>query len=433
MKKPIFMLQSKLFGKTQRDDPKDETSVNARLLIRAGFVDKLSAGVYSYLPLGFRVFKKIEQIIREEVEAINGQEVFLPVLMPRELWEKTGRWESFGETLFRLEDKSDREFVLGPTHEEIIAELARKNIQTYKDLPIAIFQIQDKFRDEPRPKSGLLRGKEFIMKDLYSFHADEQSLNAYYEEAKKAYLRIFSRSGLKAFSVEASGGTFTNQYSHEFMVKTPAGEDLTILCELCGFARNKDIAEVTAKKPCPNCGGILKEEKTVEAGNIFKLGTKFSEALGAYFTDKDGQKKPVIMGCYGIGLGRLMGTIVEVCHDEKGIIWPESVAPFQVHLIRIDSADSKIDRRVKKTADSVYRVLLKNKIEVLYDERPDCSAGEKFMDSDLIGIPYRLVVSEKTLLQDELEIKKRGAGKLQFVKIKNAPSFIKNINVQNKK
>ncbi len=419
------MLQSKLFGRTQREFPKDETSVNAQFLIRAGFIDKLSAGVYSYLPLGFRVFKKIENIIREEINAIGGQELFLPVLMTRELWEKTGRWEGFGSALFRLKDHSEKDFLLGPTHEEPIAELARKNIQTYKDLPMAVYQIQNKFRDEPRAKAGLMRGKEFMMKDLYSFHADEQSLEMYYEEAKKAYLKIFSRCGLKAFSVEASGGSFTNKYSHEFMIKSPAGEDLTILCELCGWAQNKEIAGVLAKKPCPKCGGILKEEKTVEAGNIFKLGTKFSEAMEAYFIDALGQRKPIIMGCYGIGLSRLMGTVVEVFHDERGIIWPEAVAPFQIHLIRIDHPDEKKNKKIKLVADKIYDNLLKKGIEVLYDDRLNCSAGEKFADSDLIGIPARMVLSDKTLVKNEVEIKRRDSKDLQFVKIKDVVKFFK--------
>lgn len=427
------MLQSKLFGKTQRDFPKDEVSTNARFLIRAGFIDKLTAGVYSYLPLGYRVFKKIENIIREEMIAVGGQELFLPVLMPRDLWEKTGRWTNFGETLFRLKDRSGRDFLLGPTHEEIIAELVRKNIQTYKDLPMAVFQIQDKFRDEPRPKSGLLRGKEFIMKDLYSFHAEEQNLDSYYEEVKKAYLKIFSRSGLRAFSVEASGGSFTKQYSHEFMVKTPAGEDLVVLCELCGFAQNKQIAEAGAKKPCPHCGGILKEEKCVEAGNIFKLGTKFSEDLGAYFVDRDGHKKAVIMGCYGIGLGRLMGTIVEVFHDEKGLTWPISVSPFQIHLIKIDSPDSKTNKKINVFANKIYQNLEKNNFEILYDDRSDYSPGEKFNDSDLIGIAYRLVISEKTLLHNEVEIKKRDSEKLEFVKINSLLKFVKDLFSNNSK
>lgn len=418
------MRQSQLFTRTLREAPKDEFSVNARLLIRAGFIEKVMAGVYVYLPLGYRVYKKIEKIIREEMEKINGQEVFFSVLMPKELWEKTGRWESFGDTLFKLKDRSGKDYVLGPTHEEIVGELVRKIIRTYKDLPMAIFQIQDKFRDEARPKAGLLRVKEFMMKDLYSFHQNRKDLDAYYEEVKKAYLRIFNRCGLKVYVVEASGGSFTKEYTHEFMVKTPAGEDRTILCELCGFAQNKEISQYQAKDFCPSCGGILKEEKTVEVGNIFKLGTKFSEDLGAYFVDKDGQKKPVVMGCYGIGLGRLIGTIVEVYHDEKGIIWPVSVAPFLIHLIRLDSPDEKINRKIKKTAEKIYQQLLKKNIEVLYDDRENQSAGEKFADSDLIGIPYRMLISEKTILKEMVEIKKRDEEKSRLVKIKALNKFL---------
>jgi prolyl-tRNA synthetase len=421
------MLQSKLFGKTQRDNPKDEVSINAQFLIRAGFIDKMSAGVYSYLPLGLRVFRKIQQIIREEMEAINGQEIFLPVLMPRELWEKTDRWSTFGEALFKIKDHSDRDFVLGPTHEEAISDLANKNILTYKDLPMAIFQIQDKFRDEPRAKSGLVRGKEFMMKDLYSFHADEQSLDTYYEEAKKAYSKLFGRCGLKTFAVEASGGVITKGESHEYMVKSLAGEDTIILCELCGWAQNKEIAQVQAKKPCPKCGGILKEEKAMEVGHVFKLGIRYSKDLNVYFTDKNGEKKLVIMGCYGIGVSRIMGTVVEVFHDDKGMIWPQSVAPFLIHLIELSSPDIKKNEKINKTANKIYGTLLKDKIEVLYDDRMEKTAGEKFADSDLIGIPYRILISEKTLSRDEVEIKKRGTDKLQFIKIKELAKFIKDI------
>lgn len=421
------MLQSKLFGKTQRDNPRDEVSINAQLLIRAGFIDKMSAGVYSYLPLGFRVFRKIQQIIREEMEAINGQEIFLPVLMPRELWEKTDRWSTFGDALYKIKDHSDRDFVLGPTHEEAISDLANKNILTYKDLPMAIFQIQDKFRDEPRAKSGLVRGREFMMKDLYSFHADEQSLDAYYEETKKAYSKLFSRCGLKTFAAEASGGVISKGESHEYMVKTLAGEDSIVLCELCGWAQNKEIAQVQAKKPCPKCGGILKEEKTMEVGHVFKLGTRYSKDLNVYFTDKRGEKKLVIMGCYGIGVSRIMGTVVEVFHDDRGMIWPQSVAPFLVHLIRLDCADEKRNKQIVSSASKIYDKLVKDKVEVLYDDRPGSSAGEKFADSDLMGIPYRIVISDKTLSREEVEIKKRDSDKMQFVKIKDLSKFIKNL------
>jgi prolyl-tRNA synthetase len=345
--------------------------------------------------------------------------------MPKELWQKTGRWDSFGEVLMKIKDRADKEYVLGPTHEELIAELVRKNIHTYRDLPKAIFQIQDKFRDEPRAKSGLLRGKEFMMKDLYSFHATRQDLDNYYEEAKKAYFKIFSRCGLKAFAVEASGAGFTKEYVHEFMVKTPAGEDVTVLCDLCGFAQNKELGQYKAKKTCPNCGGILKEEKTVEVGNIFKLGTKFSEDIGAYFVDRDGQKKPVIMGCYGIGVGRLMGTVVEVHHDEKGMIWPLSVAPFAIHLIQINHPEQKIQNKIQKAAQKIYNTLTKKNIEVLYDDRLDSSAGEKLIEADLIGIPYRVVISEKTLAKDSAEIKRRDSEKVEFVKLSQLLNYFK--------
>jgi len=421
------MRQSELFSQISRDFPKDEISVNARFLIRAGFIDKVASGVYAYLPLGWRVYKKIEQIIREEMIAIGGQEVFLPVLMPKELWQKTGRWDSFGEVLMKIKDRTDKEYVLGPTHEELIAELVRKNIHTYRDLPKAIFQIQDKFRDEPRAKSGLLRGKEFMMKDLYSFHAMRQDLDNYYEEAKKAYFKIFSRCGLKAFAVEASGAGFTKEYVHEFMVKTPAGEDTTVLCELCGFAQNKELGKYKAKKICPNCGGILKEEKTIEVGNIFKLGTKFSEDIGAYFVDRDGQKKPVIMGCYGIGVGRLMGTVIEVYHDAKGMIWPLSVAPFAIHLIQINHPEEKIQNKIQKEAQKIYNTLTKKNFDVLYDDRLEASAGEKLIEADLIGIPYRVVISEKTLNRQSVEIKKRDSEKIEFVKMSDLTNYFKRI------
>lgn len=414
------MLQSKLFGKTRRESPKDEVSKNAQLLIRAGFIDKASAGVYSYLPLGLRVLRKIEKIIREEIEAIGGQEALFPILMTKDLWEKTGRYNI--DILFKLKDRSNKDFVLGPSHEEIITEVAAKNIFTYKDLPLAVYQIQNKFRDEPRPKAGLMRTKEFIMKDLYSFHENEQDLDLFYEKAKKAYLKIFKKTGLTAFSVEASGGDFTDKYSHEFMVKTKAGEDITFLCELCGWARNKEIIENS--KTCPDCGGKLKQEKTVEGGNIFKLGDKYSKDLGVYFVGRDGQKKLAIMGCYGIGTGRLMGTIVEAVGDEKGIIWPDSVAPFFAHLIYLPSTDSKMDKKVKSAADKIYQSISKKGIEVLYDDRTEMSTGEKFADSDLIGIPFRIIMSERMLAKNQVEVKRRGEEKSRFISIKEIVKFL---------
>ncbi len=399
------MLQSQLFTKTKKEAPRDEESINAQLLIRAGFVDKLMAGVYTFLPLGWRVMKKIENIIREEMNVIGGQEIFMPALQPKENWMTTGRWGSMDD-LYRLKDKSDKEFALGPTHEEIVTPLAKKFIDSYKDLPFYTYQFQDKFRMELRSKSGLLRGREFIMKDLYSFHIDEKDLDEYYKKAIKAYENIFSRVGLgkKTHMTFASGGSFS-KYSHEFQTLSEAGEDIIYVCEKCGQAINKEIfSEV---KICPSCEGKkFKEEKAIEVGNIFKLGTKYSAPFNLKYKNEKGEEKDVVMGCYGIGLGRVMGTIVEVSHDEKGIIWPESVAPFKAHLINLVS-------KKKATSDKLYKALQRINIEVLYDDREEASPGEKFADADLIGITYRLVVSEKT--GDKVEVKKRNEGKTELV------------------
>ncbi len=403
-----IMLQSKLFPQTQKEAPKDEVSANAKLLTRAGFIDKLMAGVYTYLPLGFRVLKKIENIIREEMNGAGGVEILMPALQPKENWEKTGRWDNY-DTLFKfVSHYSKTELAIGPTHEEIISPLVKKFNLSYKDLPLYFFQIQDKFRDEKRVKSGILRGREFIMKDLYSFHADENDLNDYYEKMKVHYKNIFDKCGIgdRTYITFASGGTFS-KYSHEFQTITEAGEDKIFLCEKCRVAVN---AEITKEQPvCPECGGKnLKEEKAIEVGNIFKLKTKYSEPFGLKYTDKNGQKNDIIMGCYGIGLGRLMGAVAEVNHDEKGIIWPESIAPFKVHLLALGGPTAK------GRSDRLYSDLQKQGIEVLYDDR-DISAGEKFADADLIGIPYRVVISEKTVAQNKVELKRRNSEEIKLV------------------
>lgn len=410
------MLQSKFFVKIKKEAPKEEVAANARFLMRAGFVDKLMAGVYSYLPLGLRVVKKIENVIREEIETLGAAEILMPALHPKSIWEETGRWQKMEGILYKIKDSEGKEYGLGPTHEEIITDIVRKNIISYKDLPFALYQIQTKFRDEPRAKSGLLRGREFAMKDLYSFHSSGEDLAEYYEKAKKAYLKIFKRCGLDAFVVEASGGAFTKEYSHEFMVETTAGEDVTFLCPSCGFAQNKEIAKVSAGDKCPKCAkGKIEEAKTIEAGNIFKLGTKFSSDLKAHFTDKDGRQKPLVMGCYGIGVGRIMATAVEVHNDGKGIIWPKEIAPFSVHLLALFGKEKK--ETVKKEAEKIYETLLAKGIETLYDDREDKSAGEKFADADLIGIPLRAVVSERTLEKKSVEMKERGKEAAELVKI----------------
>lgn len=413
-----LMKQSRLFTKTLKEAPKDEISNNAKLLVRAGFVDKLAAGIYSFLPLGFLVLKKIENIIREEMKAIDGQEILMPALHPKENWARTGRWENF-DALYKLEGKEDKEYALGATHEEIIVPLSKKFISSYKDLPLYLFQIQDKFRDELRAKSGLLRGREFIMKDLYSFHPDEKDLDDYYEKAKEAYFKIFERCGLgeKTYLTLATGGTFS-KYSHEFQTASEAGEDIIYVCSECKLAINKEIKNKTPA--CPDCGGKdFREQKAIEVGNIFKLGTKYAEPFDLKYKDENGRENLVVMGCYGIGLGRVMGAIVEVCHDENGIIWPKQVTPFQTHLLALG-------QETEKEAESLYQKLTGDGIEVLYDDR-DASPGEKFADADLIGIPTRLVVSEKALGKDSVEIKKRGEKEIQLIKLsdlKNLTDFI---------
>ncbi len=408
------MKQSQLFTKTQRNVPKDERSKNAQLLIRGGFIDKLMAGVYTYLPLGLLVLKKIENIIREEMERVGAQEILLPALHPKENWSKTDRWKY--PEMFKLKDRSGKELSLGWTHEEIVTPLVGNFIRSYKDLPFSVFQIQDKFRDELRAKSGILRGVEFLMKDLYSFHKDEKDLDRYYSLITKAYFKIFERCGLakETFLTLASGGAFS-QYSHEFQTITEAGEDEIFICEKCKLAVNKEII-AREKNQCPECKNknlVLK--KAIEVGNIFKLGERFSKVFGLKFKDEKGKEKTVQMGCYGIGLGRLMGAAVEVHNDENGIIWPKEISPFDVHLIQLGN--------VAKSAEKIYSDLGKEGIRVLYDDR-EKSAGEKFVEADLIGIPVRLVVSEKTEKEKSVELKKRGEKTVKLIKLNEVKKYV---------
>ncbi len=407
------MKQSQLFTKTVKELPKDEASYNAQALIRAGFVDKLAAGVYSFLPLGWRVVNKIQNIIREEMTAIDGQEINMPSLAPKENWQATGRFETL-DVLFKLAGSDEKEYVLNPTHEEVVTPLAKKFINSYRELPMSVFQIQNKFRNEKRAKSGLLRGREFLMKDLYSFHANQEDLDLYYERAIVAYNNIFERFGLgdKTYLTFASGGSFS-KYSHEFQTLTEAGEDIIYTCEACKMAVNKEI--IDDQDSCPKCGNKdLQETKAVEAGNIFKLGTKYSEPFDLKYQDKDGEKKTVIMGCYGLGISRALGTIVEVCHDEKGIIWPEEVAPFKIHLLSLNENEE---------ADKVYQNLQKAGVEVLYDDR-DLSAGEKFADADLIGCPYRVVISRKSLAAGGVEVKKRAEDAASIIYLTELANYV---------
>ena len=419
------MRQSQFFSKTLKDAPKDETSKNAQLLERGGFIYKNSAGVYSYLPLGWRVISKIADIIRKEINAIGGQEMLMPALVEKKYLDATGRWDV--EIGFEAKGKKEKSanFVLGWTHEEVLTAIAGKYLNSYKDLPISLYQIQTKFRNEPRAKSGLLRGREFVMKDLYSFHASDKDFNTYYESVTATYHKIFKKIGLKSIYTLAGGGDFTESYTHEFQVVSPIGEDTIYLCEQCDYAENKEISKLTENSKCPKCdSGNVHAKNSIEVGNIFSLGTKYSKALNLQFINSEGKKEYVIMGSYGIGLGRVMGTIVEIKSDKNGIIWPEEVAPYNVHLIELNP---KGESAIRKQAEAVYKTLLDNGVEVLYDDRVIKTAGEKFADADLIGIPVRMVIGEKSLEKDSVEIKKRSSDEIKLIKvstIKNVQSLI---------
>ena len=408
------MRYSRLFGKTSKNAPSDADSANARLLEQAGFVDHLMAGVFTYLPLGLRILDRVKSIVREEMNALGAQEILMPALHPAEPWKQTGRWTDPGpEVMFQFRGRGEKEMGLGWTHEEIVTPLARKFIRSYRDLPFAVYQIQDKFRNEPRAKSGLLRGREFSMKDLYSFHRDEADLEAYYLRVQGAYSRIFSRCGLHALQVEASGGAFS-KYSHEYQVLTESGEDVVFYCGKCEYAQNREIAEIKAGEPCPKCGGDVKEGKAIEVGNIFRLKTRFTDAFEVTYADEDGSKKDVLMGCYGIGPSRVMGAVAEVHHDDKGLVWPKTVAPYMVHIVPLASKDETVRKAVEDAVLKVESALSSRGLEPLVDDR-DLQAGAKFADADLIGCPLRLVISEKTLKTESVEWKERSSSEAKLV------------------
>lgn len=399
------MKRTQLFLQTIREVPSDSDSINATLLVRAGFVEKLMSGVYALLPMGVRVVQKIEMIVREEMNKIGGQEILMNVLQPKELWQETGRWDEADEILYKLKDRSDKDLTLAPTHEEQITDIVRHHITSYKQLPFALYQIQTKFRHEARAKSGLLRGREFIMKDMYSFHVDQKDFEIFYDQAKEAYFNVFKRLGLEAKIVEASGGVFS-KYSHEYQVITPVGEDTIFYCSKCEFAQNKEIAEVTEGDKCPNCDGVIKKDNAIEVGNIFPLKNKFSSSMGAKVLDSEGKEIEIIMGCYGIGISRLLGAIVEIYHDNYGMIWPESTAPFLVNIISLAKNEE---------AEKLYQSLKASGIETLYDDRDSATAGEKFADADLIGCPWRVVISAKSLEAGGYEVYNRKTRESQIV------------------
>ncbi|MFO8101715.1 MAG: proline--tRNA ligase [Dehalococcoidia bacterium] len=563
------MRVSSLFGKTLRELPAEADTISHQLLLKSGMIHQVAAGIYAYLPLGWRALRKIEGIIREEMDAAGGQEILMPALQPFELWEETGRDLAFGETLFTLKDRRDRKLCLGPTHEEIVTHLARFSIRSYRDLPAIPYQIQAKFRDEPRARGGLLRVREFHMKDMYSMDADAEALDRTYQRIIEAYYRIFERCGLSAVMVEADSGAIGGKDSHEFMLLTESGEDEIILCSKCDYAANNERAAfvkpdmgkgegplpleevatpgartieavadfigvptsqtlkvvfyaadggvvfalirgdlevnevklkntlkctelrlaaeeelrasglvagyaspvgvsgikvvaddsitlganfvVGANKPdahfknanyprdfevdiltdialagagfgCPRCGGELITRRGIEVGHAFKLGTVFSGKLGAVYLDRDGTQKPIVMGCYGIGLGRLLAAAIEQNNDEKGIIWPLSIAPYQVYICVLNA--DKPD--VLAAAENLLAELEQSGLEVLFDDR-DESAGVKFNDADLMGIPARVVISPRNLKQGSAEVKMRDKKEAEMVPLENVSEKLKGL------
>ncbi|MBI2853486.1 MAG: proline--tRNA ligase [Chloroflexi bacterium] len=557
---------SKLFGKTLRQAPAEADSISHQLLVRAGMVDQIATGVYSYLPSGWRTLRKIERIVRQEMDRAGGQELSMPSLQPVELWDLSGRHEAFGKTLFTFKDRKEHTLVLGPTHEEVVTELVHRHLQSYKELPLLLYQIQNKFRDEPRPRGGLLRVREFIMKDLYSFDADLAGLDRSYKKMIEAYNNIYRRCGLPAVMVEADSGAIGGKDSHEFMLIAETGEDEIIRCHNCGYTANAEKAEVrktpsAAEEPlpiqeistpgvtsiadlarllnmpesktlkavmymadgnhvlsvirgdmdvnevklknmlkcadlrmatdedlkgtgivagyaspvglkgvkvvadesimmgnnfvaganrrdthlknvnyprdfqidimgdiarakagheCPRCGHVFLTSRGIEVGHVFKLGTFLSEKLGAYFLDENGEQRPCIMGCYGIGLGRLLAAAVEQNHDEKGIIWPLPIAPHQVYLCPLFLDNTEVASEVER----VYNEMVKQGIEVLYDDRVE-SAGIKFNDADLLGLPIRVTVSPRTLKSKSAEFKLRAKGESELVPLGEIANRVK--------
>ncbi len=415
------MKQSQLFTKTRKEAPADEVSKNAELLMRAGYIYKEMAGVYDFLPLGLKVIKKIENIIREEMDSIGGIEMRTSILQNKEVWEKSGRWDDeVVDNWFKTKLKNGGDIGLSFTNEEAFSNIMKQYVSSYKDLPIYPYDFKSIFRNEVRSKSGIMRGREFYWKALYSFSKDEEEHNTFYEKIKQAYINIFKRVGIGhlTYLTFASGGTFS-KFSHEFQTLTEAGEDTIYIEEDKGLALNQEVFndEVLASLNLEK--DKLVSKTAVEVGNIFSLGTKFSTPFDLNYTDEKGENKPVIMGSYGIGLGRLMGTVVETLSDDRGIIWPSSIAPFRAHLLLLGN-----DEDVIKEANQVYAMLLENKIEVLFDDREGLSAGEKFAEADLLGMPIRIVVSSRSIKEGGVEVKKRIEEKGAIIKATDLVSFL---------
>lgn len=414
------MRLSKLFTKTRKDAPADEVAKNAQLLIKAGYIHKEMAGVYSYLPLGLKVLNKLSNIIREEMNDVGGQEILMTALQVKERYQATGRWDDkVVDDWFKTKLVNGTEAGLGFSHEENLTPIAQEYVRSYRDLPLALYQIQTKFRNELRSKSGIMRGREFLMKDMYTYSLTQKQHEEYYDRIQKAYKKVFERAGIgqQTFLTFASGGSFS-KYSQEFQTLSDAGEDTIYLDRKKGVAINKEVYNDAVIKDLELTKADLEEARAIEVGNIFNLGDKFTKPFGMTVDDESGKSVTPIMGCYGIGVSRLMGTIAEVHSDDKGLVWPAAVAPAQVYLICLGD-----EAATTNAADDLYQELQKAGIEVLYDDR-DARAGEKFADADLIGVPYRVVVSQKTLAQQQAEVKKRTSDSVNLVPLTEVKKVI---------
>lgn len=427
------MRHSQTLIPTLREVPGDAELKSHALMLRAGYIRRLASGIYSYLPLALRTVRKIERIVRDEMEAAGAAELLMPTVLPAELWKETGRWDVYGKELLRFRDRHERGFCMGPTHEEVITDIVRKEITSWRQLPKNLFQIQTKFRDEIRPRFGLMRGREFIMKDSYSFDLTKEASLATYKKMVDAYCRIFSRCGLKFRAVEAATGAIGGSYSHEFQVLADSGEDLILSCNACDYAANIELAELpdgsvpTGEKKasvgsrCPRCKkGEYQSFRGIEVGQVFYLGTKYSKAMAAVYKNEAGEDREMEMGCYGIGIGRTAAAAIEQNHDDKGIIWPPAIAPYSIHLLPLQWAEETVRSR----AEAFYSELKQAGFEVLLDDRPD-RAGVKFNDADLIGLPWQLVVGTKGIEKGEVEVKERRSGKRESLALTKVLAFFK--------
>ena len=390
---------------TTKNTPNDAEIISHKLMIRSGMIKKLASGLYTWMPLGLRILKKIENIIRSEMDKVNALEILMPAIQPSELWKESGRWDKYGPELLRLTDRHEREFCFGPTHEEIITDIARKDINSYKQLPLIYYQIQTKFRDEIRPRFGVMRAREFLMKDAYSFHENEECLNKTYEIMFQAYKNCFDKIGFEYKVVNADNGQIGGSESHEFHVIADNGEDELIFSDSSDYAIN---AELFSEKPkegdiSPDGSGKVKIKRGIEVGHIFKLGDNYSDAMDATISNKNNENIKMVMGCYGIGVSRIAAAAIEQSNDDKGIIWPKSISPFSVTIISIGYSKNNI---LKKYTNDLYKELIKNNIETLLDDR-DISPGNMFSDSDLIGIPYKIIIGNRFIENGELEFKSR--------------------------